>query len=334
MSRKIPDFDVRLRVNRQCIHSQRKIIMEKLVIIGNGPAGSTAAIYAARAGLKPVVFAGNIPGGLLTQTSDVENFPGFPNGIGGFDLVMDIQIQAEKFGAYFEYEEITAVTLNPGGPHILKVSDGRTIECQALIIASGAVPRRLEIPGEDRLYGNGVSACATCDGAFYKDVPVVVAGGGDSAMEEALFLTRFASEVHLIHRREQLRASLIMAERAKKHPKIKFHLNTLITEIVGDKKVSGVRIVDRESNKESLLSCAAVFTALGHTPSSKLFHDAGVETDISGFISLKNNTSSTNIPGVFAAGDCADPRYRQAIVAAGMGARAAMDAEKFLADAE
>jgi thioredoxin reductase (NADPH) len=308
--------------------------MEKLVIIGNGPARSTAAIYAARAGLKPVVFAGNIPGGLLTQTGDVENFPGFPNGVNGFDLVMDMQFQAEKFGASFEYEEITAITLNPGGPHILKISDGRTIETQALIIASGAIPRRLEIPGEDRLYGNGVSACATCDGALYKDVPVVVAGGGDSAMEEALFLTRFASEVHLIHRRDQLRASLIMAERAKKHPKIKFHLNTLITEIVGDSKVSGVRILDRESNSESLLPCAAVFTALGHTPSSKLFHDAGVETDLSGFIVLKNNTSATSMSGVFAAGDCADPRYRQAIVAAGMGARAAMDAEKFLADAQ
>ncbi|MBE6358404.1 MAG: thioredoxin-disulfide reductase [Lentisphaerae bacterium] len=308
--------------------------MEKLVIIGNGPAGSTAAIYAARAGLKPLVFAGNTPGGLLTQTSDVENFPGFPDGVGGFDLVMNMQFQAEKFGAYFEYEEITAVKIVSGGPHILTVSDGRIIETQALIIAAGAVPKRLEVPGEDRLYGNGVSACATCDGAFYKDVPVAVAGGGDSAMEEALFLTRFASEVHLIHRRDQLRASLIMAERAKKHPKIKFHLNCLITEIVGDKKVSGIRFLDRESNKETLLPCSAVFTALGHTPCSKLFRDAGVETDISGFIVVKNNTSLTNIPGVFAAGDCADPAYRQAIIAAGMGARAAMDAEKFLADAE
>ena len=308
--------------------------MEKLVIIGNGPAGSTAAIYAARAGLKPLVFAGNTPGGLLTQTGDVENFPGFPDGVGGFDLVMNMQFQAEKFGAYFEYEEITAVNIVPGGPHILTVSDGRVIETQALIIAAGAVPKRLEVPGEDRLYGNGVSACATCDGAFYKDVPVAVAGGGDSAMEEALLLTRFASEVHLIHRRDQLRASLIMAERAKKHPKIKFHLNCLITEIVGDKKVSGIRFLDREFNKETLLPCSAVFTALGHTPCSKLFRDAGVETDVSGFIVVKNNSSLTNIPGVFAAGDCADPAYRQAIIAAGMGARAAMDAEKFLADAE
>jgi thioredoxin reductase (NADPH) len=203
-----------------------------------------------------------------------------------------------------------------------------------LIIASGATPRRLGVPGEDRLFGNGVSACATCDGAFYKNVPVAVAGGGDSAMEEALFLTRFASEVHLIHRRDTLRASLIMAERAKKHPKIKFHMNCLITEIIGDQKVSGVRIFDRESNNESVLSCSAIFTALGHTPCSEMFKNAGVATDPAGFIQVKDNTSLTNIPGVFAAGDCADPRYRQAIIAAGMGARAAMDAEKFIADAE
>ena len=306
--------------------------MEKVVIIGNGPSGLTAAVYAARAGLKPLVFAGNNPGGLLTQTGDVENFPGFPNGIGGFDLVMDIQRQAEKFGAYVEYEEITAIKLTPGGPHTLTVSDGRVIECSALIIASGATPRRLGVPGEDRLFGNGVSACATCDGAFYKNVPVAVAGGGDSAMEEAIFMTRFASEVHLIHRRNELRASLIMAERAKQNPKIKFHLNCQILEILGDQKVSGVKILDRKSENEAEIKCSAVFTALGHTPCSKIFKDAGVETHENGFIVVKNNTSHTNIPGVFAAGDCADPRYRQAIIAAGMGARAAMDAEKYLAD--
>ena len=308
--------------------------MEQIVIIGNGPAGATAAIYAARAGLKPIVFAGNVPGGLLTQTGDVENFPGFPNGINGFDLVMDIQFQAEKFGAMFEYEEITSAKLSPGGPHTLTVSDGRTIECRTLIIAAGAAPRKLDVPGEERLYGKGVSSCATCDGAFYKDVPVVVAGGGDSAMEEALFLTRFASEVHIIHRRDELRASLIMAERAKKHPKIKFHLNCLITEIVGDNTVSGVRMLDKTFDKEEILPCSAVFTALGHTPCSKIFKDAGIETDVSGFITVKNNSSLTNIPGVFAAGDCCDPRYRQAVIAAGSGAKAAMDAEKFIADAE
>ena len=307
--------------------------MEKLVIIGNGPAGATAAVYAARAGLKPIVFAGALPGGLLTQTGDVENFPGFPEGINGFDLVMNIQLQAEKFGAYFEYEEITAVTLTPGGPHRLSVSDGRELECAALIIASGAVPRRLGVPGEERLYGKGVSACATCDGAFFKNVPVVVAGGGDSAMEEAMFLSRFASQVHLIHRRGELRASRIMAERARNNPRITFHLNTVITEITGEEKVTGVRLTDRETGKESSLACAAVFTALGHLPCSRMFSDAGVKTDPAGFIIVEGRTTSTGIPGVFAAGDCTDPRYRQAVIAAGMGAKAAMDAEKFLADA-
>lgn len=307
--------------------------MEKIVIIGNGPAGSTAAIYAARAGLKPIVFAGPLPGGLLTQTGDVENYPGFPDGKNGFDLVMDIQFQAEKFGAVFEYEEITSASLAVDNRHILTVSDGRTIETQTLIIASGATPRHLEVPGEERLYGNGVSACATCDGAFYKNLPVAVAGGGDSAMEEAIFMTRFASEVHVIHRRNELRASLIMAERAKQNPKIKFHLNCLITEITGKEKVDGIRLQNRATGEESLLQCSAVFTALGHTPCSQIFQDAGVATDETGFIVVKNNTSHTNIPGVFAAGDCADPRYRQAIIAAGMGAKAAMDAEKHLADA-
>lgn len=307
--------------------------MEKLVIIGNGPAGLTAAIYAARAGLKPLVFAGSTPGGLLTQTGEVENFPGFPKGIGGFDLIMDMQTQAERFGAYVEYEEITALNIVPGGPHTLKVSDGRTIECAALIIASGATPRRLNVPGEDRLYGNGVSACATCDGAFYKGVPVAVAGGGDSAMEEALFLTRFASEVHLIHRRDTFRASLIMAERVKQNPAIKLHLNTIISEILGDSKVSGVKVQNCESGNEGIIPCSAIFTALGHTPCTQLFKDAGIETDNAGFIQVQNNTSLTNISGIFAAGDCIDPRYRQAIIASGSGAKAAMDAEKFLADA-
>jgi thioredoxin reductase (NADPH) len=282
---------------------ERRKIMEKVVIIGNGPAGLTAAVYAARAGLKPLVFAGNNPGGLLTQTGDVENFPGFPNGIGGFDLVMDIQSQAEKFGAYVEYEEITAIKLTPGGPHTLTVSDGRVIECSALIIASGATPRRLGVPGEDRLFGNGVSACATCDGAFYKNVPVAVAGGGDSAMEEALFLTRFASEVHLIHRREQFRASQIMVARAKANAKIRFHLNAKITEIIGNSNVEGIRIIDNIAGTESIISCKAVFAALGHIPCNEVFQKAGIEVDERGFIITRDNTTYTNIAGVFAAGD-------------------------------
>ncbi len=305
--------------------------MEKIVIAGNGPAGCAAAIYAARAGLSPLVLAGDAPGGLLTQTSEVENFPGFPDGITGFDLVTNMQTQAEKFGARFEYETIESAVLNSDAPHRLTLTDGSVIETQVFIIASGAVPRYLDVPGEERLRGNGVSACATCDGAFFKDVPVVVAGGGDSAMEEAVFLTRFASEVHLIHRRDQLRASKIMAERAMNNPKIIFHLNTRITEITGDAQVSGVKLVDTVSGETSELKCSAVFAALGHLPCSEVFKNAGIETDAQGYIVVKNNTSHTNIRGVFAAGDCTDPHYRQAIVAAGSGAKAAIDAEKFLA---
>ncbi len=307
-------------------------IMEKIVIAGNGPAGCAAAIYAARAGLSPLVLAGETPGGLLTQTSEVENFPGFPDGITGFELVNQMQIQAEKFGARIEYETIAAAELNSNGTHKLTLSDGTLLETEVLIIASGAVPRYLGVPGEERLRGNGVSACATCDGAFFKDVPVVVAGGGDSAMEEAVFLTRFASEVHLVHRREQLRASKIMADRARSNPKIIFHLNTRITEITGDSKVSGVKLENTQTGAADYLPCNAVFAALGHIPCSDVFKNAGIEIDPQGYIVVKNNTSHTNIRGVFAAGDCADPHYRQAIVAAGAGAKAAIDAEKFLAE--
>lgn len=304
--------------------------MEKIVIAGTGPAGCTAAVYAARAGLEPLVLAGETPGGLLTQTSEVENFPGFPDGITGFDLVMNMQSQAEKFGARIEYESITSAVLHSNSAHQLTLSDGRTIETAALIIATGATPRYLGVPGEERLRGNGVSACATCDGAFYKNVPVVVAGGGDSAMEEAIFLTRFASEVHLIHRRDQFRASQIMVERAQSNPKIIFHLNSRITEVLGETKVSSVRIVDTASRAESVLPCQAVFAALGHEPCNAVFKAAGVAVDANGYFATDGCSTHTNIAGVFAAGDCADPHYRQAITAAGTGARAAIDAEKYL----
>ena len=305
--------------------------MEKIVIAGNGPAGCAAAIYAARAGLPPLVLAGEAPGGLLTQTGEVENFPGFPDGVTGFDLVTNMQTQAEKFGARIEYETIAQADFHSGAPHKLTLSDGSVIETQVLIIASGAVPRYLGVPGEERLRGCGVSACATCDGAFFKNVPVVVAGGGDSAMEEATFLTRFASEVHLIHRRDQLRASKIMADRALNNPKIIFHLNTRIIEITGENKVSGVKLENTVTGEISTLECSAVFAALGHTPCSDVFKNAGIAVDAQGYIVVKDNTTHTNIPGVFAAGDCADPRYRQAVVAAGSGVKAALDAEKFLA---
>ena len=306
------------------------MIEEKVIIIGNGPAGCTAAVYAARAGLKPRMFAGDSPCGLLALTSDVENFPGFPDGVSGFDLVMAIQEQAEKFGAETDYDTITSIEFDPVAGHLLTASDGREFRTQTLIIATGATPRKLDVPGEARLWGRGVSACATCDGAFFKDVPVVVAGGGDSAMEEAIFLTRFASQVHLVHRRDSFRASAIMVERAKKNEKITFHLNSVVEEICGESQVESVRISDKNSGEKSVIEAKGFFAALGHVPATGLFREAGVETDEQGYIKVSPGSNATNIPGVFAAGDCMDPRYRQAIVAAGNGARAALDAEKYL----
>ena len=307
------------------------MIEEKLVIVGNGPAGCTAGVYAARAGLKPRIFAGDHPCGLLALTSEVENFPGFPSGISGFDLVMAMQEQAEKFGAETDYDTIVSLDFDPVNGHRFTTADGREFRSRAMIIATGATPRKLEVPGEERLWGRGVSACATCDGAFFKDVPVMVAGGGDSAMEEAIFLTRFASKVHLVHRRDEFRASAIMVERAKNNPKIKFHLNCIVDEIVGQSEVEGVRITDKNSGAQEVISAKGFFAALGHVPATELFRNAGVDTDAAGYIKVAPDSSATNIPGVFAAGDCMDPRYRQAIIAAGNGARAALDAEKYLA---
>ena len=307
------------------------MLEEKVVIIGNGPAGCTAAVYAARAGLKPRIFAGDHPCGLLALTSEVENFPGFPNGVSGFDLVMAIQEQAEKFGAETDYDTVVSLEFDPVNGHHFTTADGREFAARTLIIATGAVPRKLGVPGEDKLWGRGVSACATCDGAFFKDVPVVVAGGGDSAMEEAIFLTRFASQVHLIHRRDEFRASAIMVERAKSNPKITFHLNSVVDEITGKSEVEGVKITDKNSGISTVIEAKGFFAALGHEPATELFRNAGVEVNSNGYIKVAPDSSATNIPGVFAAGDCMDPRYRQAIIAAGNGARAALDAEKYLA---
>lgn len=303
--------------------------MEKLVIIGNGPAGLTAAIYAARANLAPVVYSGSMPGGLLTMTTTVENFPGFPDGVGGFDLVMAMQTQAEKFGARIEYDAIGKVELSDGGVQRLFLENGDPVECSALIVATGASPRYLGLPAEERLRGHGVSACATCDGAFYKDVPVVVVGGGDSAMEEALFLTRFASRVHVVHRRDELRASQVMAERAKSNAKIEFHWSSAVRDILGDKAVEGVLLEDLKTGEKSELPCKGYFSALGHIPNTALVKDQ-LDTDEHGFLKLVGATSLTKLAGVFGAGDCSDPRYRQAITAAASGCRAAMDAEKYL----
>ena len=302
--------------------------MEKLVIIGSGPAGLTAAVYAARANLNPLLIAGNLPGGLLTQTSEVENFPGFPEGINGFELMLAMQNQAEKFGTRIEINTVEAVNFSDNA-HTITLEDGNVVTAQAVIIATGASPRWLGLESESRLKNCGVSACATCDGAFFTDLDVVVAGGGDSAMEEALFLTKFAKSVTVVHRRNELRASKIMAERALAHEKIKFVWNAQIVEVLGDKEVSGVKVRDNASGVESVIDCQGLFVALGHEPQTALFKGQ-INMDEKGFIQLECNTSLTNIPGVFAAGDCADSRYRQAITAAAAGCRAAIDAERFL----
>ena len=305
--------------------------MEKLVIIGSGPAGLTAAVYASRANLNPLLLAGTLPGGLLTQTSEVENFPGFPEGINGFELMMQMQQQAEKFGARIEIATVTDILLTDGGVQILTLDNGQEIQTRALIVATGATPRWLGLESEERLKNLGVSACATCDGAFFANMKVVVAGGGDSAMEEAIFLTKFASEVVVVHRRNELRASKIMAERAMNNPKIKFVWNSQIVEVLGEQEVTGIKVRDNATGSESIIDCQGLFVALGHVPQTELFREV-LDMDDNGFIKLHGGTSLTSMQGVFAAGDCADPRYRQAITAAGAGCRAAIDAERYLGE--
>lgn len=302
---------------------------EKLIIIGSGPAGLTAAIYAARANLNPYLISGTLIGGLLTQTSDVENFPGFPEAVNGFELMSRMQQQAEHFGTRFEYDEISSVKLTDGGKQTVVLAGDHEISCDALIIATGAAPRWLDIPGEEKFRNRGVSACATCDGAFFKDVPVVVVGGGDSAMEEANFLTHFASKVYVVHRRHELRASKIMAERALANPKIEFIWDSSVAEILGDADVNAVRVRNLLTGEEREVACKGYFAALGHVPNTGLFEDF-IALDQAGFIELQENSSRTTLGGVFAAGDCADHVYRQAITAAGMGCRAAIDAERYL----
>ena len=303
--------------------------MEKLIIIGCGAAGMTAALYAARANLQPLVIAGPLPGGLLTQTSDVENYPGFPEAVNGYELMFKFQQQAEKFGARIENEKVEKAVLQPGGPHKLFLEGGKELECKALIIATGASPRWLGLEAEKKFLNKGVSACATCDGAFYRNVPVTVVGGGDSAMEEANFLTHFASVVHLVHRRDAFRASQIMVDRAKNNPKIKFHLNSNVIDIIGENEVEGVVIKNSVTGEESRIDCKGYFAALGHLPSTALFKGV-LEMNEAGYLILQGQSSRTSMEGVFAAGDCADPVYRQAIHAAGMGCAAAIDAERWL----
>ncbi|MFD3809606.1 thioredoxin-disulfide reductase [Rhodococcus sp. NPDC058639] len=298
-----------------------------LIIIGSGPAGYTAAIYAARAELSPIVFEGTQFGGELMTTTEVENFPGFKDGIMGPELMDQMREQALRFGADIRTEDVEAVDL--AGPVKTVVANGETYSSHAVVLAMGAEPRYLGVPGEERLLGRGVSACATCDGFFFRDQDIAVVGGGDSAMEEATFLTRFARSVTIIHRREEFRASKIMLERAEANEKIRFLTNTRVLEVLGENSVSSLTVEDTVTGERSDLAVTGLFVAVGHDPRSALV--AGqVELDDEGYVKVVGRTTATSLPGVFAAGDLVDHTYRQAITAAGSGCSAAIDAERWL----
>lgn len=301
--------------------------VENLLIIGSGPAGLTAAIYAARANLSPVVIEGMEPGGQLTMTSEVENFPGFPEGVMGPELMEKFKKQAERFGARFVSGEVSRVNLK-ASPFKIWVGD-REYSAKTLIVASGASAKWLGIESEKKFKGRGVSSCATCDGAFYRNQDVIVVGGGDSAMEEANFLTRFCRKVYLVHRRDQFRASKIMIDRAKKNPKIEIILNTVVAEVQGGQGVESVVLENVVSREKKNLAVHGVFVAIGHSPNTQIFKGQ-LDMNEQGYLIVKSESTMTNIPGVFSAGDVHDFRYRQAITAAGSGCRAAIDAEKYL----
>jgi len=300
--------------------------MERVIIIGSGPAGLTAAIYAARANLSPLVFAGGMYGGQLMLTTEVENYPGFPQGIMGPDLMIAFREQAERFGARIENVDVTEVDFS-SKPLIVRTAEDE-FHSKSVIVATGASARWLNIPGEEKLRGRGVSTCATCDGAFFKNKHIVVIGGGDSAMEEALFLTRFGSKVTVIHRRDTLRASKIMADRAVAHEKVEFIWNTEVKRVLGDETMSGLELRNVNDGSDYTFEADAMFIAIGHDPNTGIFKGQ-LDLDANSYIASPDGVS-TNVEGVFVAGDVYDIRYKQAITAAGLGCRAAMDAEKYL----
>jgi thioredoxin reductase (NADPH) len=303
-----------------------------IIIIGSGPAGYTAALYAGRARLQPLVFEGSVTsGGALMNTTDVENFPGFPDGILGPDLMDQLRKQAERFGAELVADDVTEVDLQ-ADPKIVRAGED-TYQARAVIIASGSSYRELGVPGEKQLSGHGVSWCATCDGFFFREQDIAVIGGGDSAMEEATFLTRFAKSVTIVHRRDSLRASKIMQDRAEANPKIKFAWDSEVAEVLGDDRVTGLRLRSTKTGEESTLPVTGMFVAIGHDPRSELF--AGqLSTDPDGYLLVDSPSTRTAIDGVFACGDVVDRNYRQAVTAAGTGCAAALDAERWLADHE
>ena len=301
-----------------------------VVVVGSGPAGYTAAIYAARAGLRPVVLAGSVTaGGALMNTTDVENFPGFPDGILGPELMEHMQQQAERFGAEVVWDDATEVDLT-GAVKTIVTGGGQTYRARAVILATGSAYRQLGLPDEKRLSGRGVSWCATCDGFFFRDQDIVVVGGGDSAVEEATFLTRFGRTVTMVHRRDQLRASKIMADRALKDPKIRFAWNSEVVGISGEGKVTGVTLRDTVTGQTRELPVGGLFVAIGHEPRTELLKGQ-VDLDPDGYIVVQGRTTATTLPGVFACGDAVDHSYRQAITAAGSGCSAALDAQHYLA---
>ena len=301
----------------------------RVLIVGSGPAGYTAAIYSARAGLEPVVLAGLLAGGQLMITTDVENYPGYPEAVTGPVMMEDFQKQAERFGAKLFFEDATRIDLSQR-PFTIETDD-RRFTADAVLVATGASAMWLGLDSETRLQNRGVSACATCDGALFKDKAMAVVGGGDTAMEEALFLTRFATKVSVIHRRSQLRASKIMQQRALSHDKIEFVWNSVVEEVLGDEFVTGVRVADVNSGATRELPVEALFVAIGHQPNTELFHDQ-LDLDEQAYVRVAPGTTRTSVEGVFACGDCSDKVYRQAVTAAGTGCMAAIDAERWLVE--